>query len=211
MEPDALQRTWRSQETQKVTIDVESLLSLAKSNHRGFRATLLRRDVLETTILLIMTVVFARSGFNSNSWPPLVLAAGCLFSALFMIADRWLRIRGAATPSDPLAVWLERSQSDIEHQIWLLRNVFWWYLLPPLVGMFAVIGQPVWSAQSTDFFVNAGVLLGSLAVVGIVCCGVYLLNQHAVRKELQPRLEELQSLAESLGRDQDGPPDRISG
>ena len=29
----------------------------------------------------------------------------------------------------------ERATAEIDHQIWLLRNVLWWYLLPPGLAM----------------------------------------------------------------------------
>jgi len=203
MEHDALQQTWRSQNSQQTTVDVESLLSLVKRNHCDFRSRIVARDVTEIGTALFLTVLFATYGEFSAVWSWLVLAAGCLFVAVFMLVDRHRQKRMSASRSETLAEWLEKSRLDIEHQIWLLRNVFWWYLLPPLVGMTAVFVHRVWLEPGTGpaLFIVTATFSGAIAIVGIVFYGVYLLNQRAVREELRPRLEELQSLAESLNRD----------
>ncbi len=203
MEPDALQRAWRSQDAQQVTIDVESLLSLVKRNHRDFRSILLRRDTIEIGIALPLTVLFATQGVISASWSWFVMAAACLFIAVFMLADRYRQNRKLASPSDTLTAWADRSRADVEHQIWLLKNVFWWYLLPPLIGLTCVYGHHMWQVRHADvsFLVERFVLPGLLAASCAVLYAVYLLNQYAVRKDLEPRLEELKALTESLTHD----------
>jgi hypothetical protein len=34
-------------------------------------------------------------------------------------------------PDEPLLQCVKNSLTQMEDQIWLLRNVLWWYLLPP--------------------------------------------------------------------------------
>ena len=48
----------------------------------------------------------------------------------FMLADRVRHKRRPPVPSEPLRQCVESSLAEVEHQIWLLRNVLWWYLLP---------------------------------------------------------------------------------
>lgn len=204
MEPDALQRAWRSQEIQQVTIDVESLLDLMKRNHREFQSMIFRRDVIEIGTGLAMTVLFTVFALDSGSWSWFVMAAACLFVALFMLIDRRQQRRRSPSNVETLATWLERNQSDVEHQIWLLRNVFWWYLLPPLIGFTCVYGYYIWQAiQAGAAYSSVTAVLVALFVgTCVFLYGVYLLNQRAVRTELLPRLEELQRLADGLADDE---------
>ena len=204
MESDSLQEAWSRQDSRPVAIDEDMLLRLVKRNHGDFRAVLLRRDALEIGIALMLTVVFARFGISSANWSWFVLAAGCLFVALFMLVDRYRQNRKAALPGETLVAWVEGARLDVEHQIWLLRNVFWWYLLPFLIGLGGVFGHDACQAmRSGSSLLSAGaVLSGQMAFVGLVYAGVYWLNRYAVRANLEPRLEELQQLAEGLTCDE---------
>lgn len=204
MDNDPLQEAWRHQNSRPVTIDEDTLLSLVKRNHRDFRAVLLRRDALEIGIALILTVVFAGVGVSSANWSWFVLAGGCLFVALFMLVDRHRQNRKSASPGETLVAWVEGARLDVEHQIWLLRNVFWWYLLPFLLGMGVVFGHDAWRAirGGSSLLSVAALLSGPVAFVGLLYFGIYLLNQYAVRADLKPRLEELQQLADGLTCDE---------
>ncbi len=204
MDPDVLHETWRSQEVQQVMVDAESLLNLVKRNHREFRSMIFRRDAIEVGTALVMTVVFTVFGAALNSWSWFVMAAACLFVAVFMLVDRRKQRRRSTSNIETLATWVERDRSDVEHQIWLLRNVFWWYLLPPLIGFTCVYGHHIWqafqaeAASSSVMTILVGLFIGTCVFLYVV----YLINQRAVRKELLPRLEELQRLAEGLTCDE---------
>jgi len=87
--------------------------------------------------------------------------------------------------------------AQVEHQIWLLRNVFWWSLLPLALSGLAFIAQVAWQERSGGWWTA----VGASEVVGIgviVLAVVYWLNQYAVRSELEPRRRELESLLMSL-------------
>ena len=47
-------------------------------------------------------------------------------------------------PDEDLESLFKSWLSSHEHQIWLLRNVFWWYLLPPGLSILAFFGQIAW-------------------------------------------------------------------
>jgi thiosulfate reductase cytochrome b subunit len=86
---------------------------------------------------------------------------------------------------------------QVKHQIWLLRNVFWWYLLPFQVGIGALICSVSWQARLAGLTVIMG-LAGFALVCGLLGWGVYRLNQSAVRTTLEPRRQELETLLSSL-------------
>jgi hypothetical protein len=79
----------------------------------------------------------------------------------------------------------------------LLNNVFWWYLLPIQVGLAALSGSVVWQMRFAGLAVIVG-LTAFASVCGLLWWAVYKLNQHAVRKVLAPRRQELETLLSSL-------------
>jgi hypothetical protein len=90
----------------------------------------------------------------------------------------------------PTLLWME-------HQIWLLRNIFWWYLLPPGAAITVFPAHRAW--QSRDDGLPALAEFVAIALVfALVGWFIYWLNQYVVRKQLEPRRQELQALLKSL-------------
>jgi hypothetical protein len=87
--------------------------------------------------------------------------------------------------------------AQVEHQIWLLRHVLWWGLLPLAFSVLPFVGQVAWQGRSGGWG-TALVVSSVVAFVVIVFAGVYWLNQYAVRCELEPRRRELETLLISL-------------
>jgi hypothetical protein len=119
------------------------------------------------------------------------------FVGIFMVVDRIIQKKKMPQCRDSLANCINTSLAQIEHQIWLLRNVFWWYLLPIGGGIAIFIGYSAWSIRNTP-----EIGMRFLARYAISCVlfswGVYALNQWAVRKYLIPRQQELMQLQNSL-------------
>ena len=93
---------------------------------------------------------------------------------------------------------VEESLAQVEHQIWLLRNVGWWGLLPFAVPAMAFVGHTFWRASRGNVWEAAIATTLAVAIVGGVHGWVYWLNQKAVRSTLEPRQRELQGLLKSL-------------
>lgn len=88
----------------------------------------------------------------------------------------------------------------MEHQIWLLRNVFWWYLLPFTVAISAFFAHVAWqSAVKTNDWLEAFAFAAFLfGFVFALYYWIYRLNQRAVRVQLEPQRRELLALLASL-------------
>ena len=115
----------------------------------------------------------------------------------FFLVDR---IRHPQTPSKPGASLLscvKNSLAQVEHQIWLLRNIFWWYLLPPTLSILAFFSHVAWLAS--DGWLDALSHAGNFIFLFAIYYFVYWLNQRAVDTDLEPRREELLTLLASLG------------
>ena len=195
---DEMQKAWGSQKGQlRLTIDPSLLLKEVQRNKRSFEVSVFWRDVREVGVAILMTILFAFWGIRGDGWPWFVLAALVLWIGVFMVVDRIRQKRKMPVFSEPLKACIESSLRQVSHQIWLLENVLWWYLLPPATGSAVVICYYAWQVRDT-WWLSLTVFFGTMGFCSAVFYGVYRLNQWAVRTELQPRKEELEILLDSL-------------
>ncbi len=199
MNPDELQQVWQSQMAgRQLTINANVLLQQVERNKKSFETMIFWRDFQEVGVSLAMVPLwFWLGGKFELPWTWWLCLPALLWIAGFMIVDRIRQRRRQPKQGKPLRTCVEASLAQVEHQIWLLRNVFWWYLLPPGAAMAAFFGDLAWGVREAGW-VGELIVVGIVIVVGLVLWGVYWLNQTTVRDELEPRRRELQSLLASL-------------
>jgi CubicO group peptidase (beta-lactamase class C family) len=199
MNPDTLQEAWRAQTSQtRLAIDADLLLKEVRRNERSFNAMIFWRDLREIGVGLFMVPVwFYLIARHSLPWTAYLMVPALLWVAGFMLVDRWSHKQRPAEKGEPLGQRVAGSLAKVEHQIWLLRNVAWWYLLPPGLAIMAFFGQIAWVIRDGGWWVVL-VVAGMIAVAGAILGAVYWLNQHAIRSELEPRRQELQALLAGL-------------
>jgi len=196
---DRLQSAWQSSDHgQPPKFSEEVLLREVCRNRRYFEAMVLRRDLVEVMAAIVVTGFFGWLGIQKGD-VTLGLAAGVAFGVgTFLVVDRWRQRQRSLKPDDTLRTGIQISLAQVNHQIWLLTNIAWWYLSPIMVAWAVMVGSDVWKHRqqgSTWYFVGRAVYV----VVSLVLIyGIYRLNQRAVSKELIPRRDELQSLLASL-------------
>ena len=199
MNPDDFQRAWQAQSARtRVTIDADLLLKEVQRNQREFRATIFLRDFREVFIALVLIPVWFYMGAKlSSPWTWYLTVPALLWIAGFMLVYRVRHKPSPANADVPLLECVERSLAEVGDQIWLLRNVLWWYLLPPGVSLLAFVAQVSW--LHSKGLLDALAHLAPPAIVIFVTYGfIYWLNQHAVRRKLEPRRQELLTLLASL-------------
>jgi hypothetical protein len=195
---DELQKTWQSQDPgAKVTVNADALLNEVRRNQQHFRATIFWRDVREAGMAAVLAWLFLYWGIRDRDWSMYLLSFACLGVGAFMLVDRWLQHGKRPITNDPLRTCIEASLLQVNHQIWLLKNVFWWYLLPLAAAIGVSTGVSIWQSRHAGFVVLTGWGVFILAGV-LVYWGIYRLNQFAVRKSLEPRRQELESLLAGL-------------
>ena len=199
MDPDNFKKAWDSQSSQvRLTIDADLLLKEVGRNQRYFTAMIFWRDCREIGVCLLMAPLWIYLGVKlSLPWAWYLTVPALVWIAGFMLADRMRHKRQPPEPGEPLRQRVESSLAQVEHQIWLLRNVFWWYLLPIALSLLAFFGQGAWQERSGGWWTALAVSL-VVAIVVIVFAAIYRLNQSAVRSELVPRRQELEALLLSL-------------
>jgi hypothetical protein len=203
MDADELQKVWQSQDCgRQIAVDAEVVLKLVQRSHRTLQYLIFWRDVREVGIAAMLAAFFVFVGVSAHFWPCCATAGFCLFVGLFMLGDRLRMKWKTPTPGETIVAWTDSSLAEVKHQIWLLTNVLWWYLLPLWLGcvvLIGFVGSMAWGSP----FAGWGWRTGAYPMIFMVtftalCYGVYRLNQYVVRTELQPRKEELQTLLESL-------------
>ena len=104
-------------------------------------------SMLGITQLVALDVVSDRAG-SDLGWP----------GSFWWIGMR--HKRRPSEPDEPLLETVQESLTQVEHQIWLLRNVFWWYLLPFTISILAFFTQV--TLQVSRYWLEALAVGGSL-------------------------------------------------
>ena len=202
MDPDKYQQAWRTESSQtRVTVDANLLLKEVQRNQREFRATILRRDMIEIGVgLLLLPVWFYIGATSAQPWSWYLTVPAIIWVIGFFLVDRMRHPQKPSEPDEPLLQCVTNSLIQVEHQIWLLRNVFWWYLMPFTISIQTYFAHVAWS--TSEGWLEA---LGKATPFFIFLVSLYsfvdYINQRAVRSDLAPRRRELLTLLASLGSD----------
>jgi hypothetical protein len=197
--PENLKQAWQGQMSQaRLSIDTEVLVNELRHKQKHFEATILRRDVLEVGTGVVMLPVWFFMGMKlSLPWTWYLTVPAIVWVVGFLSWDRMSHKRRVPEQEESLRRCVEASLAEVEHQIWLLRNVHWWYLLPFAISIPAFFGQIAWQTRSGGWLVALFLSL-LVAVTLFVLVGVYWANQKAVFAHLEPRRQELLSLRAAL-------------
>ncbi len=198
MDPDNLKEAWRTQASQtRLTIDAALLIKEVQRNQGHFSSMIFWRDFREVGVSLLMAPVWLFLGLRQSlPWTWYLAIPAFFWIASYMLVDR-RRHRRPPQPGESFRQCMERLLAEVEHQIRLLRNVFWWYLLPLLIPMFAFLSQVAWQQRSGGWLTAISLAI-VVAIVLMVFAGIYWLNQKALYAALVPRRQELETLLLSL-------------
>ena len=202
MNLDKYQQAWNADAAQMhITFDAELLSKEVQQSNQEFQSTIFWRDVREAGVsLLLLPVWFAMGITLSLPWTWYLTVPALIWVAGFILVDRRRHPKGPSGAGEPLLYYVKESLTQVEHQIWLLRNVFWWYLLPFAISIMAFFLHVAWKSSSGGLeFVLFAVFLGLILLV--LYGSTYRLNQRAVREQFEPRRQDLLKLIASLEND----------
>ena len=179
--------------------DLATLQRNFETKRRKLARDLFRRDVVEAAAGLFVSGVFAYTGWQmgKEGWPIALAVVIMLALTGFFIQER-VRSRSHRLGVDaPLRVKLEAEIAELRHQRRLLIHVGRWYLSPcivaaAIVACTALVHAPIPLAPK----LLAGTIM--LLLLALMYWSVWALNRRAVRKQIAPRLEELEKLHQSL-------------
>jgi len=190
---DDFQKSWQSQDAvKKISINVDVLLNEVRRNQQQFRRTIFWRDVREVGVAALLVPAFLYGGWKTH-WTLYLSAFSCFVVGASMVLDRWRQKKKTPDLHGSLKDCAATSLAEVSHQIWLLKNILWWYLLP--------LGVPIllfffWITLGAPGPVTAKILalLPLAGFLVLLYAWIYWLNQRAVKKELEPRRQELEKL-----------------
>jgi len=212
MEFERLQKAWQSQGACGAEVDVNALLAQAREGHRRFVRGIFWRDVREVAASFLgagfcFWLGAGKLGRLLGFWPCTVAALFILGVGLFFVVDRLIQRRRTAAFGNAVKDNIELALLGVNHQIWLLSNVFWWYLLPGIIAWMIMMVRilsvayekgpvPHWRTAITVPYVVAAILF---------FYWVYRINRRAVGKYLIPHRERLEGILKQLSEIENGP------
>ncbi len=200
---DDLKTAWQSQSgiTQE---RFEKLGIKARRNSDLFRKKIFHRDMAETAAaalglcffspgILLSTNAMERTGFV------IVIVGACIIPLVLW----WGRKRPVLAAST--ANFREIVDAEIQfmrRQVWLIRNVAWWYILPCYIGMvlFFLSMRSPYRDTSEELAIIKYV---AVVIVSIVMVFLWRVNQSARKKYLEPLLQYYIDMRNGFERDDD--------
>lgn len=203
MNIDELRQTWKHE-----IIMLENDVGLANSTSsieaeaRKFAASLIRRDLRETIVCIIVAPMVVYELFHSNNAISQFGNILLLVTLIFIPMSLWHIRKRSQGPCFSIKSFLNAEISSIQKQITLAKNVLWWYFLPIYFGiMLQVSGNNL--ARSGTMELSASSVF-YLLICALFFAGVHLVNLRYVQNDLAPMLEKLQQLRGELKEPDDG-------
>jgi CubicO group peptidase (beta-lactamase class C family) len=196
-----LELIWRDEKSHPShTIDDEALRRIVADRARAYRKKILWKDGSDigvhavTVIFVISVCIWATlngGGFASEGiGPMLVIAIGYTFVTSFRLVGR-LRQKGREKKfDDSIHGNLQKLVANADYQIRLQSKYLWWYVLPIVPGYALLVGS-FWDEGPEAF---TFMTLTMIFIFGTIIWA----NRHALRTDLIPQKEELESLLAGL-------------
>ena len=199
MSLDKYQLAWNVEALQeKVVFDAEELTQEVQRSRDAFRVMVVRQHLVQTGLVLAMIPFWFVMGFvMSSPWTFYLVVPVLAWIAVVYLVNLKFYTQRPGEPGEPLLVCAKVSLTQVERQIWLMRNLLWWNMLPAAVAQMAFFAHVAW--ETTDTWWGCMFVTVFWAVLLCVMCGWgHRTNELSVRKELEPRRIELQRLINAL-------------
>jgi hypothetical protein len=196
---------WKRQELPVgANADLAMLKQTFEQKRRKLAAILFARDIVEASAGVVGSIAFALIWLHQGKagWPIALAIACILWVTGFFVRERFRAHRSRPGSEAQMLAKLEAEIAELRHQRRLLLSLWKWYLSPCLAAILIVLAVILINAP-------AGALAGHLLILGgffgayLVLLGflfwlIWFVNCRAVRKQIEPRLAELEKLHQSL-------------
>ena len=192
---------WKRQELPGgQTADVGGLAATFETKRRKMAAVLQARDILEGCAGLIGTAGYGLAWWQlgRSGWP-IVFAMGLVLGVVAVfVRERIRALRGQLGLNSSLLTKIDADIAELRHQRHLALGIWKWYLGPIAVSMVIVVGTLSHSRQPWDV-ARDPLFLGGLGVFfALMLWFAWEINRRAVRKQIDPRIEELMKLRREI-------------
>ena len=195
-----LRNVWSGQQLPpEHSVDLAALRDGFEAKRRRLARSLFWRDMREAWAGVVVSGIFAYFGWQMGraGWPIAFAVVLLLGLTGFFVLERVRAHRQKVENDAPLLAKIEGDIAELRHQRRLLLNVATWYLGPciaaaAILGVTKMAHAPIPLAAKLE---TGGI---QLLLFALVSWGVWALNRRAVRKQIEPRLRELEDLRQAL-------------
>lgn len=187
--------------------DLQVLRDSYETKRRKLAATLLIRDWAESVagLLVAAFIAFLWWHMGDKGWP-LVFALGLILGlTVFFLRERLRARHGRLGPEATVLAKVEADLAELRHQHRLLSNIGRWYLAPCAAAILIVTAtalRMIPPGLMPRLWEHPQVLLWFMLyfVVILPLCfwGIWAANRRVVRKNIEPRIAELEKLRTGL-------------
>lgn len=179
--------------------DLAGLRKNFEDKHRKMAITLLVRDWVEIAACGVVVVSYLWFWHKAGpaGWPLGVAIMLIVGVAAFFLRERRRARRNRPGADASLRAKVEADLAELHHQRWLLLKVWHWYIAPCAVAMLLHVSV-IMRARPWD-------PIRELLSIGLAClfialaCGfAWVLNRVTVKKQIEPRIAELEKLHRDL-------------
>ena len=196
-----LKSVWRHQEGSVLSdADLASLRQGFEAKHRKMARTLFWRDIREAVAGFVAAGFFAYVGWHRgrSAWPMALAVALILGVAGFFVTERIRSHRMRLGSEATMLAKIEAGIAELRRQRNLLLNVAVWYIAPLFAAWAIVLVTLIVNAPARQKHHPLILICYVIIAVPLMTWGVRALNHRAVRKKIEPRLEELERLRREL-------------
>ena len=181
-------------------VDLAELKRTFEDEHRKLAATHRMGKMVEACAGVMAVAAFVRGAWHLRNFPWLIgIAAGPILSVIGLLVWDYARTRRwNPGPAASLRAKLEADFAELQHQVRLRRNVWKWslgLLAVAIIIIFLMVQvnrPPPGPVRDAVSYRSYGEFLTPL-----LWC-VWALNRRTARKQIEPRLEELEKLRRDI-------------
>ena len=211
MKDDRLIDIWkRSDFDVRFELNREGLINELKSKVDKLDRIIFYRNIMEIAVAILFLPVFC---YFLYEVPYYVFKLGALVMVFWcvLLIYRILKTRAAKTKSvhqGTLVSKLDAQKEYLLNEVKLINTVLYWYLLPPFIGqLLMLIGinyhrNVEWQNDIINGIANASVYIDIVFILFIIIVYyfIYLQNKRAIKKEINPIIEDINELKENLSK-----------
>jgi hypothetical protein len=191
MNLDDFKEPWQHQQ-RELTEYADRAIKAIRTRMSMFDRSIFRRDLIESVAAICLFVYLGSVAFQiSHGLARVGVVLQMLWCIEIVVVMNWARLTNRIVrPGISLQDYCTAELARVNRQIFLLRNVNWWYTGPCFLGgAIQLFGQ---TPEPRTFVL----VLSTFVPIGWF---VYRLNQRAVRRNLEPLRNELVSAMDVTG------------
>jgi len=185
---------WNSQPAESLLIDEEKVMQAVRDEHRREQRRIYWLNAQEVIPAVFLFFFFGSAGLNqeTGAWAFFAAAVLCLGVGMFLLGSTIRQRTRESAFGDAVKEQLLRAVSQVKHREWLYRNIFWWYLLPIVLGWGAIVFDKMFKDGPSTF-----------AIVYVTACFaffacVYWMNRQVASIRYTPRRMQLEGMLHDI-------------